>query len=88
MEITPSITDSRYYGIVDTSCGPQQTFLLFYSRYNGHLGRIFLLYVSGSTLSLKIPLVITSVDKNDKQENIKCSSLIPLLRTLVITDTK
>ena len=26
-----AITDSH------TSCGPQQTFLLFYSRYNGHL---------------------------------------------------
>ena len=37
-----AITDSRYYGIVDTSCGPQQTFLLFHSRYNGHLGSIFL----------------------------------------------
>ena len=35
-------TDSRYYGIADTSCGPQQTFLLFYSRYNGYLGSIFL----------------------------------------------
>ena len=41
IEITLAITDSRYYGIADTSCGPQQTFLLFYSRYNGHLGRIF-----------------------------------------------
>ena len=30
-----AITDSRYYGIADTSCGPQQTFLLFHSRYNG-----------------------------------------------------
>ena len=29
IEITFAITDSRYYGIADTSCGPQQTFLLF-----------------------------------------------------------
>ena len=28
---------------MDTSCGPQQTFLLFYSHYNGHLGGISLL---------------------------------------------
>ena len=93
--------NSRYYGIVDTSCGPQQTFLLFYSRYNGHLGRIlhsthesewlFNLSgdiftscylsahrVSGRTLSLKIPFVIISVDKYDKQKNIKYSDLFPL----------
>ena len=37
-----AITDSHYYGIADTLCGPQQTFLLLYSRYNGHLGSIFL----------------------------------------------
>ena len=42
IEITLAITDSRYYGIADTSCSPEQTFLLLYSRYNGHLGRIFL----------------------------------------------
>ena len=41
MEITPAIVDSRYiYGIADTLCGPKQTFVLFYSHYNGHLGRI------------------------------------------------
>ena len=40
---TLAITDSRYYGIVDTTCGPQHTFLLFCSRYNRHLGRISLL---------------------------------------------
>ena len=48
MEITPAITDSRYYGIADTSCGPKQTFLLFYSRYNGHSrdnGDLTLLYL-------------------------------------------
>ena len=32
MEITPAITELR----TGTSCGPKQTFLLFYSRYNGH----------------------------------------------------
>ena len=37
-----AIADSHYYGIADTLCGPEQTFLLFYSRYNGHLGSIFL----------------------------------------------
>ena len=42
IEITLAIMDTRYYGIADTSCGPQQTFLLFYSRYNEHLGRILL----------------------------------------------
>ena len=31
MEITPAIADSHYYGIVDTSCGPKVTLLLFYS---------------------------------------------------------
>ena len=40
MEISPATADSRYYGIADTSRGPEVTFLLFYSRYNGHLGRI------------------------------------------------
>ena len=29
-------TDSCYYRIADTSCDPKQTFLLFYSRDNGH----------------------------------------------------
>ena len=38
IEITLAITDS---GTADTLCGPQQTFLLFSFRYNGHLGRIF-----------------------------------------------
>ena len=31
IEITLTITDSRFYGIADTSCGPQQTFLLLLS---------------------------------------------------------
>ena len=47
MEIIPTITDSRYYGIADTSCGLKQTFLLVYSRYNGHSrdnGHLTLLY--------------------------------------------
>ena len=39
MEITPAFAGSRYYGIVG-SHGPKVTFLLFYSRYNGHLGSI------------------------------------------------
>ena len=53
MEITPAITDCRYYGIADTSCGPKQTFLLFYSRYNGHSrdnGHLTLLYLYCCTL--------------------------------------
>ena len=37
---TPAIVDSRYYRITDTSRGLKATFLLFYSRYNGHPGRI------------------------------------------------
>ena len=40
MEITPAIVDSRYYGIAGTLCDPKQTFVLFYSHYNRHLGRI------------------------------------------------
>ena len=36
IEITLAITNFHCYGITDTSCGPKQTFLLFYSCYNGH----------------------------------------------------
>ena len=56
MEITPAITDSRYYGIADTSCGPKQTFLLFYFRYNGHSrdnGHLTLLYLYCCTVRQK-----------------------------------
>ena len=59
IEITLATTDSRYYGIADTSCGPKLTFVLLYSRYSGHL------LFSGSTLN--ILFVITSIDKNDRQ---------------------
>ena len=41
--------------ITDTLFGPKRTFVLFYSRYNGHLGRIewhILLFVSGSILKI------------------------------------
>ena len=63
IEITLAITDSRNYGIADTSCGLKLTFVLFYSRYNGHL-----LFISGSTLN--ILFVITSVDKNDRHKSV------------------
>ena len=55
IEITPAIADYRYYGIADTLCGLKRTFVLFYSRYNRHLGCIechIRLFVSGSTLKI------------------------------------
>ena len=55
-DVTPPIADSRYYGIADTLCGPKQTFVLFYSRYNGHLGHIechVLLFVNEITLKIE-----------------------------------
>ena len=51
IEISLAIADSRCYGIADTSRGPKVTFLLFYSRYNRHLGRI-LLFVRECTLKI------------------------------------
>ena len=40
MDITPAIADSAITELRDTLCGRKQTFKLFYSRYEGHLGRI------------------------------------------------
>ena len=37
MEITPAITDSQYFGIADTLCGPKLKLLLSCSHYNAHL---------------------------------------------------
>ena len=37
-----TITNSRYYSIADTLCGPQQKFLFFYTRYQTPWKYIFL----------------------------------------------
>ena len=63
MEITPTIADSRYYGIANMSHGPKVTFLLFYFHYNGHLGHTHVLNDIFWCLCMYFTLKIVSFHK-------------------------